>query len=104
MMGLRNAVRMCENCGESASGLTAPLISVIPVISTENPTMILPISLVRLCFAVIIMMTPIRAMMGEKDSGFSILRNGLSPSMPERLRIHAVSVVPMLEPMRTPMV
>ena len=104
MIGFRNAVRMWENCGESASGLTAPLIRVMPVISTENPTMILPMSLVRLCLAVMIIMTPIRAMIGENDSGFSIFRKGLSPSMPERLRIHAVSVVPTLEPMSTPIV
>ena len=43
-------------------------------------------------------------MTGEKFSGFNIEMNRLSLSIPERLRIHAVRVVPMLEPMMTPTV
>ena len=104
IIGFWNAVRMCVNCGESASGLTELLISVIPVIRTENPTIIRPMSLVRLCFAVMIIITPISAIIGEKDSGFSIRRKTLSPSIPDKLRIQAVSVVPTFEPIRTPMV
>ena len=47
---------------------------------------------------------PARASRGEKLSGLSMLTRTFSLSMPVRERIHAVSVVPMLEPMITPMV
>lgn len=49
-------------------------------------------------------MTPAMASRGEKLSGLSMLTNTLSLSMPVRERIQAVVVVPMLEPMMTPMV
>lgn len=41
-------------------------------------------------------------MIGEKFSGFKSWMNTLSLVMPERLRIHAVTVVPMFDPMMTP--
>lgn len=44
------------------------------------------------------------ATMGEKLSGFKSCTKTLSLVMPERLKIHAVTVVPMFEPMMTPMV
>ena len=47
---------------------------------------------------------PARAKRGEKFSGLSMFKRTLSLSMPVRERIHAVSVVPMLEPIKTPMV
>ena len=66
--------------------------------------MMIPTSL-RFSFLLpIIIITPISAMTGEKFSGFNIEMNRLSLSIPERLRIHAVRVVPMLEPMMTPTV
>ena len=49
-------------------------------------------------------MMPIRASTGEKFSGFSRFTKTFSLSMPVSAKIHAVSVVPMLEPMMTPMV
>ena len=92
------------NSGISASGDTAPLMSCIPYISTAKPAMMIPTSL-RFSFLLpIIIITPISAMTGEKFSGFNIEMNRLSLSIPERLRIHAVRVVPMLEPMMTPTV
>ena len=92
------------NSGISASGDTAPLMSCIPYMSTAKPAMMIPTSL-RFSFLLpIIIITPISAMTGEKFSGFNIEMNRLSLSIPERLRIHAVRVVPMLEPMMTPTV
>ena len=49
-------------------------------------------------------MMPTSATTGEKLSGFRRFTNTLSLSMPARDRIHAVRVVPILEPMMTPMV
>ena len=47
---------------------------------------------------------PTRATIGEKLVGLSIFIKMLLLSMPARLRIQAVSVVPMLEPIMTPTV
>ena len=46
---------------------------------------------------------PISASTGVKEEGLKIRTKKLLPSMPERLRIHAVTVVPILAPMMTPM-
>ena len=43
--------------------------------------------------------TPITARIGEKLVGFNILIKKESPSTPDKLKIQAVIVVPMLEPM-----
>ena len=45
-----------------------------------------------------------RAKIGEKFSGFSKEISRLSPSIPAMLRIQAVRVVPMLEPIIRPTV
>lgn len=58
----------------------------------------------RSLLLIISMITPMNATMGEKFSGLSICRNTLLLSIPDRLRIHAVSVVPMLAPKITLMV
>ena len=102
--GLLKAVRRLENSGMSARGLTAFFISSMPYIKMAKPTMMRPMSR-RFCFLEpMIRMMPIRAMTGEKFSGFRRLTKTLSLSMPVRDRIQAVRVVPMLEPMMTPMV
>ena len=102
--GLLNAVKMWENDGESFSGSTDSPIIIMPVNRTENPTKIRPISLVLLCLAVMIIMIPMRANTGENDSGLMSFRKTLSPLMPDSASSQTVKVVPMLEPMRMPMV
>ena len=102
--GLLNVVRILVNSGISASGETAPLISCIPYISTANPAIMTPASFFFSLLAPIIMITPISATIGEKFSGFKREINMLSLWIPERLKIHAVRVVPMFEPMITPTV
>ena len=89
----------------SASGDTAPLITVMPNMSTEKPSSVMPISL-RLCFFDIISMAmPISAINGANDSGFRSLRNGFALSLiPESESTHAVSVVPICEPSMAPVV
>ena len=47
-------------------------------------------------------MMPAKAQIGARESGFKRESARLSPWMPVRLRIHAVTVVPMLAPMITP--
>jgi len=102
--GLLKAVSMDSNFGESASGLIELLIRVMPYISMANPTRMFPISFFLLVLQTIIIMTPTSASIGENDSGFNILIKKLSLEMPIMLMIHAVTVVPMLEPMITPTV
>ena len=46
---------------------------------------------------------PTSARTGVKEVGFSSIINGLSLEMPPRLKIQAVTVVPMFAPMITPM-
>ena len=66
--------------------------------------MIRPISR-RFCFLEpMIKMMPTSATTGEKFSGLRRLMNTFSLSIPVRDKIHAVSVVPILEPIITPMV
>ena len=48
------------------------------------------------------MMTPIRANTGEKDEGFNSFRKKFPPSIPARLKIQLVMVVPILAPMMIP--
>ena len=85
-------------------------MSAIPVMRTENPTRMHPISFLLFFLDIIIMMIPMRARSGEKASGFSILRMKLiTPPTPvsftsPRQSIHAVNVVPMFEPKQTPIV
>ena len=95
---------MEANFGESASGLTESLMKSMPYIRMANPIRMLPISFFRLLLADIIRMIPTSANTGEKDSGFRSLTQTLSLSIPIRLRIHAVTVVPILDPIITPTV
>ena len=76
----------------------------IPYIRIAKPIRIVPISRFLFVFPVITMMMPTSAMIGLKDSGFSIRTNTLLLEMPIILMIHAVTVVPMFEPIITPMV
>ena len=101
--GLLNKVKMFTNIGESVSGLTAPLIIFMPYIKMANPKRMPPISRRLPLLGIISKMAPNTAKISEKLSGFNNRMMKLSPSKPVKLRIHDVTVVPMLEPMMTPM-
>ena len=103
-IGLLKAVRILVNSGILARGATESLIRSIPNISTEKPTMMVPTSRFFALFAPIIIITPMRAIIGEKFSGLSMDRKKLSVLRPFKPRIQAVRVVPTLEPMITPTV
>ena len=47
---------------------------------------------------------PINARIGENDSGFKSLKKTFSPFIPDKLKSHAVTVVPMLAPSIIPIV
>ena len=102
--GFSKAVSSPANWGISARGLTAPLISSMPYIKMAKPIMMRPTSRRRWRLEPMISRIPARAIRGEKFSGFSRFTKTFSLSMPVRDRIHAVRVVPMLEPMMMPMV
>ena len=93
---------MLVNSGTSASGSTAPLIISIPNIRIANPSMIAPISCFFSLFTNMIRMTPISASIGEKEVGFNSCIKKLSLSIPVRLSIQEVTVVPIFAPMMTP--
>ena len=102
--GLEKAVRRLVKAGISATGFTAPLISSMPYIKMAKPISTRPTSRRRCFLEAIMSMMPIKASRGEKLAGLRSLTNTLSLSMPARDKIQAVAVVPMLEPMITPMV
>ena len=85
-------------------------MSVIPVMSTEKPTSMRPTSFFLFFLAPIIIMIPMRAMIGENASGLrSLSRKLVIPPFPVSLislrqSIHAVKVVPIFEPKHTPIV
>ena len=100
--GLENMVRIPVNSGTSASGFTAPLMVSIPVIRMAKPTRIVPRSFCFSLRANIRRQTPASARAGEKEDGFSRRRKKLLLSIPDRLKIHEVMVVPMFAPMIIP--
>ncbi len=61
----------------------------------------MPVSLRLLCLETIYKRSPIKARIGVKDDGFKSVTKTFLPSIPARLRIQAVTVVPMLAPMMT---
>ena len=88
--------------GSLARGVTALDMVFIPVISTANPTMMVPISFWRFFLPVLMRITPTMARIGEKEVGFKNRSKKLVPSTSVRLRIHAVTVVPTFAPRITP--
>ena len=101
--GFVNKSRMDVNASLLASGATASLIADMPNMSIKKPTSIEPRSRLRPLLENIITPMPITASIGAKDVGLSMLIHMLSPCMPVRLKIHAVTVVPILAPMIMPM-
>ena len=84
--------------GISPRGFIAELIADIPIISRENPIVILQIVL-KVCFFVnIVQKTATTARNGVKFAGLISVMMRLSPSMELRLSSHAVAVVPRFAP------
>ena len=100
--GLENMVRMLVNSGTSANGFTAFDMVSIPNIRTANPSKIPPISCFFSSLVNIRRMIPISAKIGQKDVGFKNCKTILLLSMPDRLTIQDVTVVPILAPMMIP--
>ena len=86
----------------SANGDIASVITSIPNIKIANPTSTAPTFLRLLFFDAIIKIIPTSAINGEKDSGFNNLTKKFELSIPDKLKIQAVTVVPILEPIITP--
>ena len=86
----------------SANGAIASVITSIPNIKIANPTSTAPTLLRLLLFDAIIKIIPTNAIIGENDSGFKSLTKKFELSIPDKLKIHAVIVVPILEPIITP--
>ena len=86
----------------SASGFTAPLIVSIPIIRIAKPAKIEPMSFFLLLFVKSKRQTPISARIGAKEDGFNIWITKFSPSIPVRLKIQDVIVVPIFAPMIIP--
>ena len=101
-IGLENFTSIPVNSGTSARGSTAPLMAFIPYIRIANPTKIAPTSFFFWLFVNMIRTTPISARIGENDVGLKSWIIKLSLWIPVRLKIHEVTVVPILAPMMIP--
>ena len=102
--GLVNAVRIWANSGVSASGAMESRIMTVPYIRMAKPTRIVPVLRILPSLYLVRRTMPIKAARGENASGLSSWSQMASLSMPDRDKIQAVRVVPMLEPIITPMV
>ena len=100
--GSWNAVIRLGKVSVFVSGLTASLIRFIPYISNAKPTRIRPIFFGFGFFAVMRKITPTSANAREKFSGLRKLIHTAEPSIPEKQRSHAVTVVPIFAPIITP--
>ena len=98
-IGLENFVNILVNSGTSARGATDELIVFMPNIRIEKPHIIVPTVFFLSLLENNSMNTPITARIGEKEEGFSILIKKLELSIPVRLKIHEVIVVPTFAPM-----
>ena len=101
-MGLENAVNIPVNSGTSAKGFTAPDIVSIPNISTAKPIKIIPAFFSFSFLENIKNTTPSAANTGEKEEGFNRRTKKLLLSIPDKLKIHEVTVVPMFAPIMIP--
>ncbi len=101
-MGFVMAWKSWAKAGSSRRGRTAASIWNMPVKSTPKPRSICPTSRRRSPLASIKRRMPAIAMAGARVVG-AMKRSRKPPSPPLRRRIWAVTVVPMLAPMMTPM-
>ena len=100
-MGLVNTSSSSRKLSISFSPATAVLMVSMPNINVAKPRRIIPVSFFLPLLPIIYSATPIRAKTGVKDVGLRSCMKKLSLWMPERLRIHAVTVVPTLAPIIT---
>ena len=100
--GLVKATNSCLNAGTSRSPETAPDMVSMPNMSVAKPSRIMPVSFLRLSLLNIYIIIPISASTGVNDVGLRSCTHTASPLMPPRLSSHAVTVVPILAPMITP--
>ena len=75
----------------------------MPVINIANPIKIVPISFFFSFLENIIRITPITAKTGENEDGFNNWIKKLSLSIPDKLKIQDVIVVPTFAPIMIPM-
>ena len=73
----------------------------MPNMSVAKPSRMTPVSFFLLSLENMKKMMPMSASTGVKELGFRSLIHILLPSMPPRLRSHAVTVVPTFAPMMT---
>ena len=85
----------------SARPETAPDIVSMPNISVANPSKMAPVSFFLVSFRNIKKIMPRKASTGVKEEGFKSRTNRLPLSIPDRLKIHAVTVVPIFAPIIT---
>ena len=100
-MGLVNTSSSSRKLSMSFRPATAPLMVSMPNISVAKPRRISPVSFFLPLLPIIYSATPTSARIGVKDVGLRSCIKKLSLWMPDRLRIHAVTVVPTLAPMMT---
>ena len=101
-MGFLNITNRFLKAGTSARPETAEDIVSIPNIRVAKPKSIVPVSFFLLDLPNIRSPVPISARTGVKEEGFKSCMKMLSLEIPPRLKIHAVTVVPMLAPIITP--
>ena len=94
--------RIPVNSGTSASGSTALLMVSIPNIRMVKPSRMEATFFFFRSLENIIKITPITASTGAKDVGFKSCVTRLPPSIPVRLKIQEVTVVPILAPIMIP--
>ena len=102
-IGLENMRKISRNCGTFLRLETAEDMASMPNMSVAKPRRIIPVSFFLSALQNIYKMIPTSANIGVKEEGLNICTKRLLPSIPERLRIQAVTVVPILAPMITPM-
>ena len=102
-IGFSNIRNRLRKAGTSASPETAADIVSIPNISVAKPSRIVPVSFFLSDLENIRNTVPTSASTGVKEVGLRSRMKKLSPEMPPRLKIHAVTVVPMFAPIITPM-
>ena len=100
--GLLNITNIFLNSGTSLNPLTEPDICSIPNIKTANPKRIIPVSARFEFFFDIIIIKPIIARIGVNDVGFKRLTQMFELSIPVKLRIQDVMVVPTFAPIIIP--
>ncbi len=101
-IGLENKTNKFITSGTSANGFTASDIVSIPNINTAKPTKICARFFLFPLVENSKMPTPIIASTGAKEEGFKSLIQKFPLSMPDKLNIQDVTVVPILAPIITP--